>query len=135
DVLSNDRLLATLGAFFAVVGTLLACLGLYGIVNDMTTRRTTEIGVRKALGATTQQTLAMVYDEAAAMVFAGLAIGVPVVRASRHLLDARLVRVRAGDPLTVAASALALIVVTAFAVFVPAWRAASIDPAVALRQE
>jgi ABC-type antimicrobial peptide transport system permease subunit len=135
DVLSKDRLLATLGTFFAIVGTLLACLGLYGLVNYLTMRRATEIGVRKALGATMQQTLAVVYAEGVAMVFAGLVIGVPLALAATRLLATRLVRVGTSDPFTIAASALVLIVASSAAVVVPAWRAVTIDPAVALRQE
>ena len=134
DVLSQDRLLAALGTFCAVVGAVLACVGLYGIIGYTTVRRTTEIGVRKALGATTHEVLSMVLREGLTLVIAGLVAGVPLVFGARQFVAARLVGVSPGDPLSFAVSAILLIVVSAVAVFIPAWRAASVDPMVALRR-
>jgi predicted permease len=134
-VLAKDRLLASLGGFFAFVGTLLSCLGLYGLLQYTAAQRTTEIGVRMALGASVRQVLGMILREGVVLVAAGLAIGVPLTLAARQLIGARLVGVTASDPVTILVSALALASVALVAALLPAWRAATVDPLVALRHE
>jgi predicted permease len=135
DVLAKDRLLASLGGFFAFVGTLLSCLGLYGLLQYTAARRTTEIGVRMALGASVRQVLGMVLKEGVVLVAVGLAIGVPLTLAARQLIGARLVGVSATDPVTIVLSALVLASVALIAGLLPAWRAATVDPLVALRHD
>ena len=98
-------------------------------------RRTGEIGTRLALGATRGAVLGMVLREGMAMVLAGIAVGIPAAFAAARLIAARLYGVGAHDPLTLAGAALLLLCVAAVAGFVPARRAARIDPMAALRYE
>ena len=130
-----ERLIATLAAFFAGVGLVLACLGLYGVLAYATVRRTNEIGVRLAMGATRSGVLRMVFKESLMLAAAGVAIGVPVALAVARMISTRLFGVGANDPLTIAAAVLAMTAVAAFAGFLPALRASKVDPVVALRYE
>jgi predicted permease len=135
DVLAQDRLIAELSGFFGAMAALLGCLGLYGVISYGVARRTNEIGIRLALGATHSGVLGMVIKESIMLVFAGLGIGVPVALAATRLISSRLYGVSASDPLTIAAAALLLIAVASLAGFVPARRASRVDPMVALRYE
>jgi predicted permease len=135
DVLVQERIIATLAGFFGVLAVLLACLGLYGVMSYTAARRTNEIGIRVALGASRRNVLGMVLKEALLMVFAGIAIGLPVALAATRLISAKLFGVSATDPLTIAGASLLMIAVAAMAGFLPAQRASKVDPMEALRCE
>src|SRR5262249_33536842 len=100
DVLIQERVIATLSAFFGAMALLLACLGLYGVVSYSVGRRTNEIGIRIALGATPVKVLGLVVGESLWMVGGGLAIGILATIAAARLISARLFGVSATDPIT-----------------------------------
>ena len=119
----------------AVVALLLACIGLYGVMAYSVARRTQEIGVRVALGASAGGVVRLVLRHALTLTLAGVAIGVAGSLALSRGLQAILVGSRAGDPVTLVAVALVLAAVAATASAVPALRAARVDPMEALRSE
>ena len=135
QVLVKDRMLAGLAVSLCVLVVALACLGLYGVIAYTVERRTAEIGTRLALGATRGAVLAMVLREGLTLVLSGIVIGVPAAFAAARLIASRLYGIGAHDPLTLTGAALLLLCVAALAGFVPARRASSIDPMVALRYE
>ena len=135
DVLAQERLLAALATFFGAIAVLLACLGLYGLLAHMTARRTSEIGVRMALGATSGGVLAMVLCDGLWLVLAGVVVGVPAAIAGTTWMESRLFGVRPTDPATLAGAALLLAALAALAGWLPARRASRIDPMAALREE
>jgi len=129
--LVEERLIAVLSGFFGVLAVLLASLGLYGVMAYRAARRTNEIGIRMALGATRGQVQGMVLRESLLLVIAGIAIGVPATLAAARLVSSLLFGVKAADPLTIAGGALLMIAVAALAGFLPARRAARVDPMIA----
>lgn len=130
-----QRLLATLSTVFGGVSTLLAALGLYGVMAFMVARRTREIGIRMALGADTGSVVWMVMREVLLLAAIGVAIGVGVAWAATRLIQAQLFGIQATDRFTIAAAALGIVAVAALAGYFPARRATSIDPVRALRWE
>jgi predicted lysophospholipase L1 biosynthesis ABC-type transport system permease subunit len=128
-----ERLIAMLASWFGGLGALLAALGLYGLMAFTVARRTGEIGVRMALGATTRDVVAMVLRSAFGLVLAGVAIGVPLAIATRRLLGSAIDGLRGGIaiPLLIAAAAMMLIALVASGI--PARRAAAVRPVDALR--
>jgi putative ABC transport system permease protein len=134
DVLAKDRLLAGLSAFFGAVAGLLACLGVYGLLAQMTSSRTTEIGVRMALGATGGGVLRMVLVDGLALVGAGVVLGGLVSVAAMRVLRADLFGVGPTDGWTMAAGMALLVSIALFAMWLPARRAARADPMAALRE-
>jgi predicted lysophospholipase L1 biosynthesis ABC-type transport system permease subunit len=135
DVLAQERLMATLSAFYGGLATVLACLGLYGVISHRVLRRTNEIGIRMALGARRGDVLKMVLRESLALVVAGTVLGVPVALLATRLIANRLFGVSAGDPVTIGGVVLLMSAVAALAGFLPARRAARVDPLVALRHD
>ena len=135
DVLSQDRLIAGLAGFFGSVALLLAGLGMYGLVAYTTARRTSEIGLRLALGATRRRVLAMVIGESIWLAVAGILVGIPAMLAVTRFLASRLFGIQPYDPLTLAAALLAAVGAAAVAGLLPARRAARIEPMTALRCE
>jgi predicted permease len=133
--LFEERLIAAISSFFGIVAVLLACLGLYGVMAYQTARRTNEIGVRMALGATRGRVLGMVLEESVWLVAGGIACGIPLTLAATRFVSSKLFGVTPADPITIAAAAILMISVAAVAAFVPARRAAKVDPMVALRYE
>lgn len=133
--LSTERMLSFLSRAFAALATLLAAVGLHGVLAFVVARRRREIGIRVALGAERAQVVRIVAQEALASVFIGLAAGLTVAAACGQYVESQLFGVRAGDLLVFAASATVLLVASLTAVLVPAWRASRIDPIHALRQE
>src|SRR6185295_2126249 len=111
------------------------CVGLYGVVSYAVTRRTAEIGVRLALGATRARMLRTILRESLTLVAVGVAIGLPIALALTRLVDARLFGVSPADPPTIAAVVVLMMLVAALASFFPARRAARVDPMEALRVE
>ena len=133
--LANDRMVASLTSAFAGVALLLACLGLYGTISYGVTRRVTELGVRMALGAARRDVLWLVMREAAFLVLAGAAIGVPLAYAAGRGVGSMLYGVRPVDGVAYLAAATLLVLVGGLAAFLPAHRASRIDPMVALRNQ
>jgi predicted permease len=133
--LLTERLLATLSTVFGCLATLLAALGLYGVMAFMVTRRTREIGIRMALGAGRGSVVWMVLRETLVLAGTGVAIGLAGAYAATRLIQAQLFGVEPTDLLTVAAASLGIAAVTALAGYIPARRATGIDPMRALRWE
>jgi ABC-type antimicrobial peptide transport system permease subunit len=135
ETLSTERLIATLSAGFGALATLLAAIGLYGVMAFTVARRTREIGLRMALGAPRGLVVWMVMREMLMLLGAGLAIGVPSALLTSKYVSAQLFGVKPQD-LGAAAAALVVLTVMAFgAGFLPARRASEIDPIQALRYE
>ena len=133
--LLTERLLATLSTVFGCLATLLAALGLYGVMAFMVTRRTREIGIRMALGAGQSTVVWMVLRET--LTLAGIGVGIGLIGAFgvTRLIQAQLFGVQSTDLLTMAAASLGIAAVTALAGYIPARRATGIDPMNALRWE
>jgi putative ABC transport system permease protein len=129
----RPRLLGTLLAAFAASAVLLAAIGIYGLMAYTTAQRTQELGVRVALGATRRTLLRLVAGEGARLAVAGVALGVAVALGVSRVLSSLLFGVRATDPLTLAGVSLAVALVAALASWLPARRAAAVDPVRALR--
>ena len=135
EVFNQDRMVAGLSGTFGGLAMILACIGLYGTMAYRVSRRTREIGIRVALGAQRSCVLRLIMRECALLVAAGLGIGVPLTLASTRIIASQLFELSPTDPITIATVCVVLATVAAIAGFVPARRAASIDPLVALRYE
>ncbi len=129
------RFQAALLGLFAAAGLLLAAVGLYGLLSLIVTSRTREIGVRMAVGAGAAEIAAMVLSQAAKWTAAGLALGLMGAWAAARWLESLLYGVQARDAGTLGAVALVLVLVALLSAWLPARRAASVDPSVALRAE
>ena len=134
-VFNTQRLIARLTTLYAILALVLASIGLYGVAAYMVARRTTEIGIRMALGAQRTNVVAIVLRSAMTPIAAGLLIGVPVVLGAGRAIASQLFGVTNYDPLILAAAMAALIASAILAAIIPARRAASIDPLQALRTE
>src|SRR6266511_3810460 len=135
EVLAQERLVATLSGFFGLLALLLACLGLYGLMAYAVTRRTNEIGLRMALGARGRDVLKLIMRETMLLVLPGVMLGLGAAVTTTRLISSLLFGLSATDPVTLIAAALLLIVVAAFAGYLPAHRAAKVNPMEALRYE
>jgi putative ABC transport system permease protein len=133
--LGGRRLAAVLLAVFAAVALLMAAVGIYGVMSYAVAQRTRELGVRMALGASRGTVLRLVVRQGLALVLLGTAIGVAGALGLTRLIASQLYAVRATDPATFAAVALALVATALLAILVPALRATRLDPVVALREE
>jgi predicted permease len=131
----QQRMFAAMGGFFGALAALLVATGLYGTHSFRVSRRTTEIGVRMALGATRAQVLAMVMLESLWILMAGLAVGLPLTYFAIRPLKAMLYQMSPFDPLSFAVAILAMVLVAACAALLPARRAARLEPMQALRTE
>jgi len=132
---NQERLIARLTVLFGILALVLASVGLYGITAYSVARRTSEIGVRMALGANRQDVVGLVLKGAFSQIGIGLAIGIPIALLGGRLMASQLYGVGAYDPITIALAALLLGISAVIAGFVPARRAASIEPMRALRTE
>jgi predicted permease len=132
--LANERLLASLSAIFGLLATLLAMVGLYGVVAYMVTKRTREIGIRMAIGALARDVLWMILRDVAWIVAAGIALALPLAWASTRLVQRQLYGVTPIDPAAIAAAVCVLVIVATIAGLIPARRAARMNPTTALRQ-
>ena len=132
---NQDRLIARLTELFGGLALILACVGLYGVTAYAVARRTGEIGIRMALGADRPRILGLVLRGALLQLGVGLAIGIPAALAGGRLLANQLYGVKSYDPAILALAAVVLTACALLAGFVPAQRAASIDPIRALRVE
>lgn len=126
---------ATVLSAIALATLLIAAIGLYGVVSYSTARRTTEIGVRMAIGAQREDVMRLVLGEGTRLAVAGVVLGLGLAWWTGRLLASFLYGVTATDLTTFAESAACLLIVAAIATIFPAWRAARIDPAIALRAE
>ena len=135
EALVLERMIALLASVFSVLALVLAAVGLYGIQSYAVTRRTAEIGVRMALGASRSGVLRMIFGEALRLISIGIAIAVPVAFAGGKLVTGMLFGVSAKDPAAVIVSSSILLGVAAVAGFLPAHRASRVDPMTALRCE
>lgn len=135
EALKQETLIAQLVSFFGVLGLLLCCIGLYGIMAHAVVRRTNEIGIRMALGAARTHILWMVLRESLLLVALGLAIGVPSAWGAARLISNQLFGLSPSDPVTLLTAVVLLTLVAALAGYLPARRASRVDPLVALRYE
>jgi predicted permease len=133
--LLRERLMATLSGFFGVLATILAMVGLYGVISYMVARRRNEIGIRMALGANRGRILGMILREAGILLVIGLAAGTGIALAAGAAAQSLLYGLKPSDPLTLCASIVALSLVAILASLIPAQRAATVHPMVALREE
>jgi ABC-type antimicrobial peptide transport system permease subunit len=132
---TQDRLISRLTSLFGALALVLACVGLYGVTSYFVARRTSEIGVRMALGATRSSVVSMVLHGVLVQIAFGLALGIPAALFAGHLMASQLYGVGAYDPLALAAATATLALCATIAGFIPARRAASIEPMQALRIE
>ena len=132
---SRERLVAELSGLFSALALLLACVGLYGLLSFEVARRTREIGIRVALGARQANLLWLVVSQGIVLVLLGTATGIAAALALGQMLSKLLYGVNPGDPASLIASAVLLIIVGLAGAFVPARRATRVDPMVALRCE
>lgn len=133
--LLQERLLAGLSSFFAVLAVLIAFVGLYGALAYAVTRRTREIGVRMALGASQGGVMRMIVGDGLLLTLLGVAIGIPGALAAGRLVGSLLFGLTASDPMTLAAASALFVAIGAIAGLRPALRAAAVDPMTALRNE
>jgi predicted permease len=133
--IGQERTFATLCTCFAVLAALIAFVGLYGLMAYSVARRTSEIGIRMALGAQRRRLMWMVLREVLAMALAGLGIGLPLALAAARFVQSFLFQMKANDPAALTIAALALVAAAALAGYGPAWRASRVDPWMALRDE
>jgi ABC-type antimicrobial peptide transport system permease subunit len=130
----TERLIALLSGAFGALGALLAAIGLYGLLAYTVSRRTSEMGLRMALGATRGQVMVMVLKSALGLVLAGLVIGIPLATMSPRVLARFMAQLTVEAPMPLFVAALAMIGVALVAAYVPARRAARVEPVEALRQ-
>lgn len=135
DNFNQERLIARLTTLFGILALALASVGLYGITAYSVARRTSEIGLRMAMGANRGNVLALVMRSALLQTVIGLAIGVPIAMLAGHFAAAQLYGVKPYDPTTLVLAVIVLGVCAAFAGFIPARRASGIEPMDALRTE
>jgi predicted permease len=133
--LDADWLIAKLSEFFGILVLLLAANGLYGVISYTTAQRTSEIGLRMAIGADRADVIRMVLSETVFLILAGLAIGLPAALAATRLLRATLAGFTPSDPSTIAVVFLIMLVAGIVAGYIPAARAARVDPMAALREQ
>ncbi len=133
--LLRERLVARLAMGFAVLAVGLACLGVYGVLSYAISRRTSELGIRLALGAEAGGVRRMVLWEALSVILIGLGCGVPLALGLTRVARGLLYGVSAQDPSSLMLCVAAILVIGFFAAYLPAWRASKVDPSVALRHE
>jgi predicted lysophospholipase L1 biosynthesis ABC-type transport system permease subunit len=131
----TERLIALLSGAFGLLATLLAAIGLYGVVAYAVARRTSEIGVRMALGAPPAAVLRLILWEAGRMAALGIAIGLAAALGLSRLVEFQLFGVKGADPAVLALAAAVLALVALLAALAPGWRASRISPVAALKYE
>jgi predicted permease len=131
--MTHDQLISRLTAIFSLLALTLAAIGLYGVMSYSVVRRTSEIGIRLALGAQSATVLWMVLRESLTLLAIGLALGLPLTLATTRVIREQLFGLSAVDPATFAAAIAVVAAMTIIAAWLPARRAAKVDPMVALR--
>jgi ABC-type antimicrobial peptide transport system permease subunit len=134
-LIDQERFVTKLAGFFAVLALTLACIGLYGVMTYSVVRRTSELGVRMALGATRAGLLWMVLRESLVLLAISVSQGIPLSVAASRAIKAGLFRVDPADPFTLIAAVLIMSAALLAGSYLPARRATKIDPMVALRYE
>ena len=134
ESLVTDRLIATLSAVFGALATLLALIGVYGVMAYMVARRAREIGIRMALGAAAPDVLWLIMREVLIVVAAGVALAVPAALGLSRFIQSQLYGIQPNDPASLALATLLLAFVASLSGFIPARRAAASDPLTALRE-
>ncbi len=135
DTLTQDELMATLCGFFGALAVLLAAIGLYGVISYTVAQRTSEIGIRMALGAQRGGVIRMILGEVGVLIAIGVVVGVGLTLAGSKAASSLLFGLKARDPLTIAMAVVLLAAIGFAASFIPARRASRLDPMVALRYE
>jgi putative ABC transport system permease protein len=133
--LVQERLVATLSSFFGLLALLLSTIGLYGTISYAVTRRTSEIGIRMALGARKGDVLWLVLREATVLVLCGAGVGLMAATAMNRLIASMLFGLTPSDPMALVIATSVLLAVALLAAWLPARRASRVDPMVALRYE
>ncbi|MBV9075500.1 MAG: ABC transporter permease [Acidobacteria bacterium] len=133
--LAAERIVAQLSSFFGVVALILACMGLYGLLSYEVTRKTREIGIRMALGASRSDLVRMVVSQGLILAVIGTSAGLAAALGIGHLMTKLLYGVKPADPITLIAVTVLLMFIAAVAALVPARRATTVDPVIALRYE
>jgi ABC-type antimicrobial peptide transport system permease subunit len=131
--MTHDELISTLTSIFSLLALLLAAIGLYGVMSYNVVRRTNEIGIRLALGAQSPAVLWMILRESLFLLAIGVALGLPLALAATRVVKQQLFGLSALDPMTYAIAIAVVSGMTIFAAWLPARRAAKVDPMVALR--
>jgi len=135
DSIATQSLIAQLSSFFGILAVFLVCIGIYGLLSYSVARRTSELGIRLALGAQSQALLWMILRECIVLLVLGLAVGVPVALSSTRILKSLLFELSPLDPVAISVAIAAVAVMTIAAAWLPARRATRIDPMQALRTE
>lgn len=130
-----ERFVTTLSTAFGILATVLAMVGLYGVMAYTVARRAREIGIRMALGALGGNVVRLIMREVAVLIAIGVAIALPAAYGLTRLVRSQLYGVEPHDPLTLAAATVGLSAVALLAGFIPAWRASRVDPVKILRYE
>ena len=131
----DQRLIARISGFFALVALFLACIGIYGVTSYAVTQQTREIGIRMALGAQRKQVLSLILRQTLVVLAAGVVIGVPAVLATQRLIATQLYGLPPIDPVSISLAAALLIGAAILAGYLPARQATKVDPMEALRYE
>jgi predicted permease len=132
---TNQKLVAELSTFFGLLAVFLSCIGIYGLMSYVVSRRTHEIGIRMALGAPRSEVRWMVMREIALLVAVGVAIGIPITIASGRMVSHMLFGLKGADVASLLIAIAVLLTVGLLAGYLPAKRASRVDPMVALRYE
>ena len=135
ETLMTDRLIATLSAGFGLLATILASVGLYGVMAFVVARRKKEMGIRLALGAEPNLVIWLVMKEVLVLLAIGLAVGLPAALALGRYVSSQLYGIQPNDPWMATATMAVLAIVSAVAGLIPARRASRINPVLALRYE
>jgi len=130
-----QKLMARLSSFFGLLALLLASIGIYGVLSYAVARRTSEVGLRMALGAKASNVVCLVMRDVVALVTVGLAIGVPAAVALERLVSTMLFGLTNVDAVSIATAVTVLVAVSGVAAYLPARRASRVDPMTALRIE
>jgi predicted permease len=133
--IATQSLIARLTSFFGFIAVFLACIGIYGLLSYSVARRTSELGIRLALGAQSRMLLWLVLRESLLLLIIGLAIGIPIALSSTRILKSLLYELSPLDPAAITTAVAAVVVMTLAAAWLPARRATKINPIQALRAE
>jgi ABC-type antimicrobial peptide transport system permease subunit len=135
ETLLTDRLIALLSAGFGMLATILASVGLYGVMAFVVARRKKELGIRLALGAQPALVIWLVMREVLLLLAIGLAVGIPAAMLLGRYVSSQLYGIQAADPVIAVSTTVLIALVSAAAGLIPAHRASRIDPILALRTE